>query len=414
MIPDQRAALDEAVSNVCDGRMSRRTFFERSAMLGLSTTAAIAILDACSPASSTSSGPVSLQIMDAGGYVPFFGKDMIDSYRRAHPDKVSAVEYLPRVQAPDLPGKLKVQQDAKRVSTSLVISGYDGVASCTQQGLVENLLPSHQSALPDVNSIYLDGAKAYNNLAQGYALVFSYTPSGPLFEYNPAKLPNPPQTLDQLKAWIAANPHKFLYARPANSGPGRTLLMGLPYLLGDSNPQDPEAGWTNTWAWLKDIHKYVGPHPTRTGDTMTSLANDTSYIIASTFGWYINPRALNQVPASAKWFVLNNTTFIADAAFIMMPKGLDVAHQSVVLDLISWMLAPAQQAFTYDTGYFYPGPAIQNVPITSAPSASQSVNQTYGDAKFDTIIQSTPVKTPLSAAALVAAFKKWDTDINGQ
>lgn len=412
MISEQRAALDKAVTTLREGRLSRRTFFERALVLGLSSSAAVAILDACGPASSTSAGPVSLQIMDAGGYLPFFGKDMIESYRRAYPNKVSSVEYLPRVQAPDLPGKLKVQQDAKRVSTSLIASGYDGVASCSQQGLVENLVPSHQSALPDL-SVYLDGAKAYNSLAQGFALVFSYTPSGPLFEYDPVKLPNPPQTIDELKAWITANPHKFLYARPANSGPGRTLLMGLPYLLGDTNPQDPVSGWTNTWAWLKDIHPYVGPHPTRTGDTMTSLANDTSYIIASTFGWYVNPRALNQVPASAKWFTLKNTTFIADAAFMMMPKGLDAAHQSVVLDLMSWMLQPAQQAFTYDTGYFYPGPAIQNVPITNAPSASQSVNQTYGDPKFDAVIQSTPVKTPLSPTALVAAFNKWDTDING-
>ena len=44
-------------------------------------------------------------------------------------------------------------------------------------------------------------------------------------------------------AWCKAHPNRFIYARPANSGPGRTFLMGLPYLLGDKDPKDPVAGW---------------------------------------------------------------------------------------------------------------------------------------------------------------------------
>ena len=47
------------------------------------------------------------------------------------------------------------------------------------------------------------------------------------------------------------NPNRFMYARPANSGPGRTFLMGLPYMLGDSDPKDPMNGWDKTWAYLE-------------------------------------------------------------------------------------------------------------------------------------------------------------------
>ena len=49
------------------------------------------------------------------------------------------------------------------------------------------------------------------------------------------------------------NPKKFIYARPANSGPGRTFLMGLPYLLGDTDPKDPIKGWDKTWSYLKEL-----------------------------------------------------------------------------------------------------------------------------------------------------------------
>ena len=64
-------------------------------------------------------------------------------------------------------------------------------------------------------------------------------PAGPLMEYNPDKVKQAPTTPQELLAWCKANPNRLIYARPANSGPGRTFIMGLPYILGDKNPKDP-------------------------------------------------------------------------------------------------------------------------------------------------------------------------------
>jgi putative spermidine/putrescine transport system substrate-binding protein len=360
--------------------------------------------------SSSSSQPLNLEIIDAGGYVSLF-KPVFDAYAKAHPDKVAKITYPPRVQAPALPGKIKAEQDSGRITTSLIMSGYDGVASLTQQGLVEPIVPDHANLFPNLDDNYLPGAKAYNDLAKGYALVFAYTPSGPLFEYDPAKVPNPPQTIAQLQSWIHANPGKFLYARPSNSGPGRTMLMGLPYLLGDKDPKDPTNGWDKTWAFLKDIGSTINAYPTRTGDTMTALAKGDAWIIASTFGWDINPRFLNQVPAGDKTFMLQDTTLVADAGFMLMPKGLDKATQDVVLDMMAWMLKPDQQAADYDEGYFYPGPAVKNVPLSLASAHSQQVVQQFGRPEYDTMIASTKVVAPLDTAPLNAAFATWDKNI---
>src|SRR5688572_3031668 len=75
-------------------------------------------------------------------------------------------------------------------------------------------------------------------LAKDLGVVVTYYPSGPLLEYMP-KVKTVPTTADELLAWTRENKNRFLYARPANSGPGRTFIMGLPYILGDSNPKDP-------------------------------------------------------------------------------------------------------------------------------------------------------------------------------
>ncbi|HYZ62664.1 MAG TPA: hypothetical protein VE650_09425, partial [Acetobacteraceae bacterium] len=44
-----------------------------------------------------------------------------------------------------------------------------------------------------------------------------------------------------------------------------------------------------------------------------------------------------------------------------VPKGVPRETLDVVLALIGYLLEPAQQAYMYDHGYMYPGPAIRGV-----------------------------------------------------
>ena len=69
-----------------------------------------------------------------------------------------------------------------------------------------------------------------------------FCPAGPILEYMPDAVKTPPKTAEELLDWAKAHPKRFIYARPANSGPGRTFLQGLPYMLGDKDPEGPQ-GW---------------------------------------------------------------------------------------------------------------------------------------------------------------------------
>jgi putative spermidine/putrescine transport system substrate-binding protein len=108
------------------------------------------------------------------------------------------------------------------------------------------VLPDYTTKFAGLNGDYQKPAAAMQQLAQGYGVELVYYPSGPLLEYDPAKVTSPPTSPQELLDWAKAHPNKFEYAQPANSGPGRTLLMGLPYLLGDTNPRDPVNGWPKT------------------------------------------------------------------------------------------------------------------------------------------------------------------------
>lgn len=56
MIPEQRDALDEIIVKIRSGRMTRRTFLERAATIGLSSTAAVSLLEACGGSSNSTGG----------------------------------------------------------------------------------------------------------------------------------------------------------------------------------------------------------------------------------------------------------------------------------------------------------------------------------------------------------------------
>jgi len=353
---------------------------------------------------------VTLNILDVAGNLQLT-QGMIDEFVSKNSTFVSKVTYS-KATAPELAGKIKAQQDANRVDIDLVLTGVDGLAAGIDQNLWLPLLPTYASRLPGMND-YLPGAANMQKLAGNFGVTVTYYPSGPLIEYLPSKVATPPTNTDELLAWAKANPGAFQYARPANSGPGRTFLMGLPYLLGDKDPKDPVNGWEKTWAYLAELNKYVSQYPSGTSETMKNLANGSVKIIASTTGWDINPRVLGTVPKDAKIGSLKGFHWVTDAHYAVIPKGISTDKQSAILALLKFMLTPEQQAKAFDKGYFYPGPAVKGVDISMAPADSKQAIADFGRPEYEQLIANNPLEVPLDAKALVAAFDKWDREVGG-
>jgi putative spermidine/putrescine transport system substrate-binding protein len=358
---------------------------------------------------STPSKPVTLNILDVAGNLALT-KPAIEAFKAKYPQVVSNVTYSTGT-APQLASKIEAQQQGGNVQTHLVLTGTDGLAAGIKLGLWQNVKTYYDQFFPSLMSNYQPAAASMATLAQDQGIELVWYPSGPLIEYDPAKVPNPPATTDDLLAWAKANPGKYQYAQPRNSGPGRTWLMGLPYLLGDSDPTDPTNGWSKTWAYLTELNKYISTYPTGTTATMKNIASGTVSIIASTTGWYINGRAIGTVPAGIKVAKFQTFTWVTDAQYGVIPKGVSNDVLIANLRLLAWILTPEQQAVTYDKGYFYPGPAVKNVPLSTAPAASQAVIAQYGVPDFDSWMTQYPMKNSLPADAQVTAFDLWDKNI---
>lgn len=213
-----------------------------------------------------------------------------------------------------------------------LLTGTDALAAGIALNLWEPLRPAQAAKFPGLLDNYLPSARNMQDLASNQGIMVTYTPAGPL-EFNPDKVKTPPTTPAELLSWCKANPNKLIYARPANPGPGRTFLMGLPYLLGDKNPKDLIVGWDKTWAYFKELNTCIEYYSTGTGAVFKELGAGSRDMTVTMTGWDINPRALGVVPKHFKVAAFKGFTRVDDAHYMAMPKGLPAARQAVVLAL---------------------------------------------------------------------------------
>jgi putative spermidine/putrescine transport system substrate-binding protein len=351
----------------------------------------------------TRAEPITLSIIDTGGDLAST-EVIIRNYAKANPDKVKDIK-IQRAPAPELPAKIKAQQDAGRLDINLVLTGQDGGSLLALNKQIIQI-PNYKTEFP--RDILTDAGKALYDEGDGYLIPSVGNAGGPVFIYNPSKVPNPPKTAADLLAWAKANPGKFMYARPANSGPGRSILQGMSFILNDSKPMDPEKGWEKGWDFLKELGKSVEYYPTGTAITLKEFAQGQRWMIAGIMEWDMKPRAQSVIPPDSKIAILENTTFVVDGHYWAIPTGVPKEQVDVILDLMKFMWKPEQQVLTWTA---FIGPVVKSATIASAPKNIQDDVKEFWRPEYDQVGTKWTVSSPLGVTALSYAMDRWDREI---
>jgi putative spermidine/putrescine transport system substrate-binding protein len=375
--------------------------------LGVVVVGLAVIWIAGDPTGPAAQGGITISVVDVSGDLSSV-RPIIENYQKANPQKVKAVTFQ-RAPAPELPAKIKAQQDAGRVDVNLLLVGQDAGSVMASQGQLIKLFPQHDKLFP--KDELSDAGKVLQDEGEGYLLPSVVSNGGPVFIYNPARVKQPPRTVDEFKAWVKANPGKFMYARPANSGPGRSILCGLSYILGDKNPRDPMLGWDKTWAFLKEIGESVEYYPTGTAVTLKEFAEGTRFIIAGIMEWDMKPRAEGTIPPESKIFLLPNTAFVIDGHYWALPKGVSPAEQEVILDLMKFMRRPEQQVLTWKA---FIGPSIKAATLDKAPADIQKLVGEHWRPEYTDMEKKYKIVAQLPVKDLVAAMDRWDKEVGAQ
>jgi putative spermidine/putrescine transport system substrate-binding protein len=371
--------------------------------------AAWGLLLSGAPLPASAQQPITISILDNGGDFASTGV-IIENYKKAFPNKVKEIK-LQRGPAPETPAKIKAQQDAGRADINLILTGQDAGSVLAANKQLIQLFPTYDKMFP--KDELKEEAKILQDAGGGYLMTTVVNAGGPVFIYNPKKVQKPPKTIDELLAWAKANPQKFLYARPANSGPGRSIMCGLPWILGDKAPMDPEKGWDKAWAFMKEFGKYIEYYPTGTLFTLREFAQEQRWMISGIMEWDMKPRAEGVIPPEAKITVLDNTTFIIDGHYWGIPKGVPQNEVEVLLDLMKFMRRIDQQVLTYKA---FIGPTIKAATLDKAPADIRDYVKEFWRPEYDQIGPGKKYKmaSQLDFKELTYAMDRWDREIGAQ
>jgi putative thiamine transport system substrate-binding protein len=178
-----------------------------------------------------------------------------------------------------------------------------------------------------------------------------------VFEHDTAALPEPPRTLDALRAWIAGNPGRFTYPQPPDFLGTTFLKQVLHGVLDDPSvlmqpvgEADYDAVTAPLWAFLDEItpnlwrqgRAYPANEP-----ALGQLLADGEIDIAFSFnpGRASAAIAAGELPDSVRTFVFEGGT-LANASFLAIPYN--AAHREGAMVLANLILDPAIQARAQD------------------------------------------------------------------
>jgi putative spermidine/putrescine transport system substrate-binding protein len=179
-----------------------------------------------------------------------------------------------------------------------------------------------------------------------------YRGSAVVLAYNSKYVATPPTTLEELLAWITANPGKFTYNSPNSGGSGAafvatTLAKYVPAadqakMVAGYAPS-LESEWNQGFATLKGLGSSVYQHVYPNGNqaVLDLLAAGSIYIAPVWSDMALAALADGGLPSTVKLTTITDPSFTGGAAYLGIP--VNAAHKDAALKLVNWVLEPAQQ-----------------------------------------------------------------------
>lgn len=200
-----------------------------------------------------------------------------------------------------------------------------------------------------------------------------YRGSAVVLAYNTKYVSTPPKTLDELLAWITANPGKFTYNSPNSGGSGgafvaTTLAKYVPAadqakMVAGYVP-NLEGDWNQGFATLKGLGSSIYQHVYPNGNqAVLDLLNAGSIYMAPVWSdMALAALADGGLPSTVKLTTITDPTLTGGAAYLGVPNN--AANKAAALKLVNWVLEPAQQETIVNVLAGYP--AIKTSLLSSA------------------------------------------------
>ncbi len=301
--------------------------------------------------------PVTLNVYISGDTNIFdlWKKALLPAFTKRYPRyKTNMVEIL---HCNECQGVFDKVLAAKRAGRPTDVDLWETEPSYVQQGLAEGLWGRlNERILPNIVRVprqALDAVDWYGVPYRGSSVILAY---------NSQFVKTPPQTFDDLIAWIKANPGKFTYCDPNTGGSGQAFVAAAIYKFvqsdryaGKSYDAKEEAAWTPAWKLLKDLQPAMynnGFHPNGNVAVLQLLGQQNIWMATVWSDQGLDFYKRGQLPKTMKFRQLNPPLFGGDST-VTLPAAS--AHLEGTLTLLNWLLTPDAQAMVIDQVSGYPG-----------------------------------------------------------
>jgi putative spermidine/putrescine transport system substrate-binding protein len=213
---------------------------------------------------------------------------------------------------------------------------------------------------------------------KGYGV--PYRASSVILAYNSSMVNDPPNTFDDLIAWVKNNDGQFTYNPPDKGGSGgafteRALSVGISQadlnFFETQYDESKESEWEQGWGILKDLHPHIyngGFYPQGNVPVLQTLGSGSIAMAPVWSDQSLSYLAQKLLPPEVKLKQID-PPFFGSAAYLGIPA--DSKNKQAVYDYLNWLLTPDPQQIIVAQLNGYPGLDWKYMP--------QDVQQKYAD-----------------------------------
>jgi putative spermidine/putrescine transport system substrate-binding protein len=252
---------------------------------------------------------------------------------------------------------------------------FDKLAAAKQAGAISGVDLWEASRLPQAGDAGLMQKVSSNEIPnlgkvpqtafdtfKGYGV--PYRASSVILAYNSSMVQDPPNTFDDLIAWVKSNDGQFTYNPPDKGGSGgafteRALSVGIPQadlnFFQTQYDESKESEWEQGWGILKDLHAHIyngGFYPQGNVPVLQTLGSGSIAMAPVWSDQSLSYLAQKLLPPEVKLKQID-PPFFGSAAYLGVPA--DSKNKPAVYDLLNWLLTPEPQQIIVEQLNGYPG-----------------------------------------------------------
>lgn len=196
-----------------------------------------------------------------------------------------------------------------------------------------------------------------------------------VFDYDSAKVPEPPQTWDELVEWMKANPGRFVYNDPDTGGAGKAFVIAAIYRQIDDpdafkNASDPKyvEMYDAGFEWLAEIHPYIyssGGHvqyAVKNQGSLDLLGQGEVWMTPAWADGTLTALENKTLPETVKMYQLSDLSLTGTD--VDMALCATSQHQDEAYDFMNFVISPEAQQIFVDV--------MKAVPVVDAATLEQT------------------------------------------